>query len=675
MAKQTEEFWVKFGADNSKYDNAMKGSKQKQESFIEGENKVKRALSDTASGLLKAGNAAEVLSLGAEKLSEAFKSSLFVGGAIAVGYAMKAVFDKEVESVNKLTDQLAELGKFDMSWQTKSFEQLAQEIDKSKKAAEDFAKKEDEISKELAPKRWGMQLMGGGSQKEREEGMQAMRQAAQDQEKRSAEQMLHLEEQRHGILDMQLKGNDSQAAKALQNIERTRELMNMEKLGGKVLVDSVKERYAIEDKIAAKKAKDVREEIVLQGKLRYIIKAGDDSELAAATALRDARKKASDENTDPEKTTALRDVAMAAQDAYEAAKRRKALDDESMSSEMRIIQATGDADEKHLAALKEEERFLRWKYTHAKPDDRPGINKELWGNYNAQGEFHKQAKNASLDDLTGDIGANKGFGPTEELAAQRAILEVIHAKQLVEFQSSNFDSHKLAALRQQEVMQRKAIAQLEVAHEIEDAALDQQEAQLNIEAGNTSEAAKRYNITKTQIEQVDREIIAQKGLNNELARSAELRKKGLENDLNAQDKALNMGKSEHEVRMRQKDEADAKKQADKFDQKRAKDGGLMNVHRGMDGQVIGGTNPVTGDKVERAPTSGLDRKLDDFDTAPRLADQFKKASDAFRKKFKGQPDDPLGNIAAPIKTPGSSLEDLGTKLDEIKNAIITAIAK
>lgn len=651
MAKTTEEFHTKLTADNASYNKGMQDSKKHSEGFLEGERKIEGATRSMAASLGSAASAADLVAAAANSLEDTFKGSLGISIAVAAGLGLKTVLEDNAKEMNRLSDIAGGVFAQKMDTQGKSVEDLAGEMQKAKAAATEFA----EAQRKLATLPGGIMqslsgLFGGNSVAQQETQLENFQSAAEKEMGQRMKDMLTVEERRVSVAKLLAQGRDDEAAALTKAQARQKELAAAETASGPGLRDRYKEQFRLEDEAEARKKTAIQDQLKSQYAIMLAKEKGSNAEVEAAKIVQNAALDKFRKNRAPEQDQAILNEQTAARAAVADAEEKHQIALDTIELQRQAIDDQNAGDTEHLATLQREEEILRGRFNDATDDKRGQIGLDLAKNAQAQVQGQLGRQNRGLNVISGQSQAATGFGPTEQLAAMRRELEITRARKQVEEDANGFHSAQAEALTTQIKLGEKALQQAEAERVIEDAKLRAEGAHVSIEGDASSEAEKRYKITQTQLTAVEAEIRAMRGLNPELARAAELSKQRLENDLRRQDQDLNLGKSGQAVRARFREQDKAQKEVEKFRTRREADGGLIPTKRDMSGRVIEGMNPVTGKKESRVPQDDFARR---FHPERFHADPFKGAKAAGAVK-----QDPI----------------LG-KLDEVKNAILAAIAK
>lgn len=691
MADVTEqELRAIFSGDSSAYEEAIERVNKANADYLNTDNKVKNSLVGLSEDLLDAESATDALTSTVNKLSDTFQVALAAEVAIGIGTVLQQHIKDAAASMDVLSNLMGEVLAQDARDAAKSVELLAAELVKAKEAEEAFKKEgqalKDSYSMEgvFSTKRGGgldaQTLLTGTKVSDQiveaayqeataKKRVEAIEDAIADKERQRADAVAA----RMNLSERSIATNEQQKAQLI-------EMRDADLTGNVKLIEQTKRRHSLEKQALKEGFDDKLRMQELEERLVNIKRMGTDVEVKTARAIRDAAAAKVESAGNVEDKIAAQVKLQAADVALTLAQKTQRERQSAMRLEEYIANLRGDEDERHLKALEAEQRFIEWKLrATATNDDKPGLNAEL-ASVRAEIERAKSEKAERTTAAASMLGAaRRGFGPTEDLKAKMAELEVTRRLIALNQKSADFDKTKDLQLRSRQISQLKDVQLATVQRDLAISENQLKSALIGIESSNYSEASKRYRSTLSQIEAAKEEVRLQSSLNSELATSARLKLAGLQADLAAQDKSLNKGSSEQEIRARLRQEKREQKKGEQFDAKRERDGGLIDVKRDLNGNVIEGLNPVTGDREKRSPNKAGDWQ-DQF--RPKLADEGQDAAQNFRKQFGRKRGDAADDNANERDAKAKEQEEakdgsdaIVGKLDELKTELGKLILK
>jgi hypothetical protein len=151
----------------------------------------------------------------------------------------------------------------------------------------------------------------------------------------------------------------------------------------------------------------------------------------------------------------------------------------------------------------------------------------------------------------------------------------------------------------------------------------------DIEDMALDKAVRRYKVTKAIADEAAREAIIQGGPggNEQKAQEAELKQREAERALREQEEDLNLGKSKHDIRERFREQNKAARELQKHRDELARNNDLIPTKRDMNGNVIEGLNPTTGERETRAAPDPF------HDFSPKIKKEMEQGEEAFKRQF------------------------------------------
>lgn len=688
MARRVEEFYVQFAADNSGYRNAMKGAAKDSETFLDTENKVKRALVSTTGVLNTTTSGYDALADAIGSMENAFKSSLGIGAAIVVGLKLKDVLTEDAKRMEALAGAAANVfSNRGMAASVGTIGELSAGYDKAREAAEAYRNENARLDTVIGKIRNALTLPFGGeiatSQQSRNTEL------ATDLDKESLRiqtEMRKVEEARADIAEHRAAGENEIADNLEKQARREREIFEASKAHNEAGYEAIRRRHAAEDALEERQQTFQEIELDFQARLSEAARSNNDIELAGAEALYEKRKAILDLAKDPIVRAQAASEADAAYTALRTARNNKEQQIENLSLAKQISELSGSDFERQQAALKLQEESLRRQLADPRTNNisRIGILTELNNNTRAQqsGQDSQNQNWFGMMEKQASLGARS---MAQQVQAQRTLYQLKLAQLKAEEASENRDEAKVMNLRLQLQEQAEGLKMMAAEERIRQANVNAEQKQLDIERSTLSESAKRYEITKAQLAAVNEEIDAMRELNPELAQAAALRAQGLTNDLQRQDEANNFGKTGQQIRQRLRQEERAQRALNKYRAEREENKGLIDVQRDVNGNVISGIDPNSGSskRVNILPPDPLDKGLSPIGRSGRLLDEKAARDEEFRKRFArpgAAKDIQIGEPEGPTREDmergreAEKGEAIVRKLDEIKKEIIASLA-
>lgn len=637
------------------------------EGLLESEKRVERQLSGMIADYAITGSALDALAISADRLGDTFKMSLGVGVAIAVGIALKNAIENAAAELNTFSDAAASVFKQRENGPAKDMQEIAAQSKEAAAAAEKYEKEIDRLNtgwERFKGNFFSGPLMAGDMVKGKQMELQKMADALRETETRRIAEMASKEGERADIAEKIATGYEEQADALARQIRYAEEIGKYDADRERNVIAAVQRRQAAEE-AGIQRAKDLHE-IERNAGYGNLIgnRAGADPNVTAAREALDATREKLRLEHSPEKRADLMLQKEVQKDALAAAEKARDYNAEDNRLAIETSKLMGGADDVRMQSLKMELDVLQKRRdAETNLSKRGDYNKSIAENQAAQSSLSIQME-ISREKARGVAAAgSQGFGPSEELQTMIRQRDVQRDVLGIKERSGRYDKEELATENASLAAMDRTIALRKAEHDVLVAEQTAQGNILNIEGSTSSEASKRYKITQAQLVAVQAEIKAMGSLNSELATAARLREQGLKNDLRAQDESLNFGKTEKETRDRLRSEAQQQKKLEEFRKKREENQGLINPNKDMGGNVIGGTDPVTGEKKNVPGPDNLNP--DNFKPKPKeqgpqlKPGQDPAADEAFRDQFKNSKERAADKEAQ--KQQGKGGEDGGAK--------------
>lgn len=633
-----EELRAIFSGDATSYQNTVDKVTRSNGQLLESDNKVKNQLGGLSRDLMNAASPMEGLVSIADRLSETFKVGLGVS-VFAVGLKAAAEEAKraigEMQKFNELFDEAAS-GKGNAL--TMSTAQMAANLEKSTKAAQ-----------ELQHETQRLQEMGGlealfkpgdafrvifGEINTRMEEQKILA----EQIEQIYGQIATKEQTRAQLLTAQRTLGEAAARSKEMEARQAEELAQAQERYGAEVAGAVAARH-VEERLAFESANEQRT-LALKAEQQILLakREGNAADIRAAQIrLEAARSEFKRAPAATDESRAATNKVIAAHAELESAQRTYALNQSNAILQSRIASLRGAEDDKRIKTLEIERQFLEWKKSNvATPDDMRGIQAEIDRNKAALESARDEKRMRDIAAKSSEVDADAGFGPAEELKALREKAAI--AWELVEAskEKANFDEREYRMLVTSAKQAEKEVQQASVRNRLEDVHNKFLEQELKIQGGVQTDVQKRFNITKAQIAATQAEIATLKTLNSELAKAAQLKLQGLQNEQRAQQRQL-FGMSPSQRRQFQREQRNEERSNRRVAKKMAANDDLFDVQRDASGRVISGRETPGGPRVQKDQPDLFKSTFDKGEKAKRSAkdaENRKGADEAFRDQFK-----------------------------------------
>ena len=524
MAKTTEEFHVKFSADNSSFKKAMDDNKKSAEGFLESENKVKNGLASATSSLIGATDGADVLSKAMGGLEGVFKSSLAIGGLVTVGLKLRDVLVDQAKKMNELNDVAAGQFARTMGGTNKSVGELSKQFEDARDAAEKFRKTNADFDTLGGNTKNALGLLFGGEHKVVTKARNEDIASGLDKQALAIQKAMADVEERRTMLQQKISGGYTTEAAALQRQwDREKEIAAAEEQHNFSGIKAIKDRHKAEDELIAKQQEAAQDQVNLQKVVNEARRSGVDTELVSAKALYDLRKKQAEQANDPAEKQQASAALEAASLDLEATKKKLDIEKQTVIASTVLAGLAGTEYERKKQTLAIEEQILRNRLEGATDREKGPINSDLARNKAAQEAAEQAQRGANIRDAIGQADAGKGPGSHEELQASELKLKLALANVKVEEASAQADDHKLAALKQQVEIQAKALEQQALQVQASDEDIRLQGKTVDIQTSTLDAAEKNYQVALATVDAEQAKVKAAHGVNKELEDAEKLR--------------------------------------------------------------------------------------------------------------------------------------------------------
>jgi hypothetical protein len=676
-----------FSGDASSFENATKKAEGGLEKFMRSELRATRAIHNISQSLLSGGDAASIFARSFEGLEHTFKIGLAAGIGIAVGAALVERLNEAAKAGKEMQASLTEA----LSVKPAQAGQSVAELDGKVKAAEanmeKFRKKADEIEeggKSLFQRGFDFVRPNSASSSQGKlKAAEAGFDASEEEESQAMEARADKEEKLVELEKVRATLGKEAAAQMELSIKQAETLASKDVAANNRLMILIKEKQALEQEAFDKAVETAGMKEDFEQQLISIQKSGSDVEVKSAQAAVDYWQKKLElagKNKDLIREAALEEdkAANKLRDVTHA----KELESASLSSQTEIANLQGSADQRHLAALEIERKHLEWVRENAKPDERPKADLAVAKNAEESRQEAQRLAEQNSQSQRQWVSAAQGFGPSEELNTARANLQI--TRELIDEKEREgiLDETAKANLTAQVAQEERSVKEKDVSLRMTEAENALEEAKIALTHDGKTAETQKHNVTLAEIAAVQTEIQLQDSLNTELSKGLQIKLQSLNADLHAQELAAfrTPAAAWYKQQAANRAEERGNQRAERNFQR---NDGLRDVQRDLNGNVIGGRDPVTGERVNRTPSDPLDARSssqDSFDQQFKDRSRDSDATRAWEQQFKTKKDQDNAVKAAKVKSAKpkgkqSDADKIVNKLEELKNKLDDLVLK
>jgi hypothetical protein len=676
-----------FSGDASSFENATKKAEGGLEKFMRSELRATRAIHNISQSLLSGGDAASIFARSFEGLEHTFKIGLAAGIGIAVGAALVERLNEAAKAGKEMQASLTEA----LSVKPAQAGQSVAELDGKVKAAEanmeKFRKKADEIEeggKSLFQRGFDFVRPNSASSSQGKlKAAEAGFDASEEEESQAMEARADKEEKLVELEKVRATLGKEAAAQMELSIKQAETLASKDVAANNRLMILIKEKQALEQEAFDKAVETAGMKEDFEQQLISIQKSGSDVEVKSAQAAVDYWQKKLElagKNKDLIREAALEEdkAANKLRDVTHA----KELESASLSSQTEIANLQGSADQRHLAALEIERKHLEWVRENAKPDERPKADLAVAKNAEESRQEAQRLAEQNSQSQRQWVSAAQGFGPSEELNTARANLQI--TRELIDEKEREgiLDETAKANLTAQVSQEERSVKEKDVSLRMTEAENALEEAKIALTHDGKTAETQKHNVTLAEIAAVQTEIQLQDSLNTELSKGLQIKLQSLNADLHAQELAAfrTPAAAWYKQQAANRAEERGNQRAERNFQR---NDGLRDVQRDLNGNVIGGRDPVTGERVNRTPSDPLDARSssqDSFDQQFKDRSRDSDATRAWEQQFKTKKDQDNAVKAAKVKSAKpkgkqSDADKIVNKLEELKNKLDDLVLK